>query len=206
MPLQNVFVGGENRWAYDTFTNWEFFWPNFPVIAYFKVTRPQCRFASCFEARVLRGGRGAQCVCSCYMQTLHLGPSPSVRSIPHQPQRVARLVPQRVARRTLLSVAAVHGQKVLLMTAQDPGFLSCGRHCCSLPGAGDADEAGGAGALLHRPVRRQEGVRDDAGTLRAYSEQWTRVTACWNLVDWRSCCWRTTPLQPGAREPAALPM
>jgi Protein of unknown function (DUF3119) len=33
----NAFVGGENRWKYDTFTNWEFWWPNFPVLVYFKV-------------------------------------------------------------------------------------------------------------------------------------------------------------------------
>ena len=33
---ENAFVGGENRWRYDTFTNWEFWWPNFPVLVYFK--------------------------------------------------------------------------------------------------------------------------------------------------------------------------
>jgi hypothetical protein len=37
---QNVFVGGENKWAYNTFTNWEFWWPGFPVVAYFKVSVP----------------------------------------------------------------------------------------------------------------------------------------------------------------------
>ena len=40
MTSQNVFVGGENKWAYNTFTNWEFWWPGFPVIAYFKVSVP----------------------------------------------------------------------------------------------------------------------------------------------------------------------
>lgn len=35
----NKFVGGENRWKYDTFTNWEFWWPNFPVLVYFKETQ-----------------------------------------------------------------------------------------------------------------------------------------------------------------------
>ena len=49
--LQNVFVGGENKWAYSTFTNWEFWWPGFPVIAYFKV-------------RV-----AAECLCCCGHQT-----------------------------------------------------------------------------------------------------------------------------------------
>jgi hypothetical protein len=34
---ENAFVGGKNRWAFDTFTNWEFWWPNFPVLVYFKV-------------------------------------------------------------------------------------------------------------------------------------------------------------------------
>ena len=33
----NAFVGGENRWAYDTFVNWEYWWPAFPVLVYFKV-------------------------------------------------------------------------------------------------------------------------------------------------------------------------
>lgn len=33
---ENAFVGGRNRWAYNTFTNWEFWWPNFPVLVYFK--------------------------------------------------------------------------------------------------------------------------------------------------------------------------
>eukprot|EP01026_Neomeris_dumetosa_P034684 TRINITY_DN27826_c0_g1_i2.p3 TRINITY_DN27826_c0_g1~~TRINITY_DN27826_c0_g1_i2.p3 ORF type:complete len:193 (+),score=17.94 TRINITY_DN27826_c0_g1_i2:104-682(+) len=36
---ENVFVGGENIWKYNTFTNWEFWWPNFPVLVYFKETQ-----------------------------------------------------------------------------------------------------------------------------------------------------------------------
>lgn len=36
---ENAFVGGENKWSYSTFTNWEFWWPNFPVLVYFKVRR-----------------------------------------------------------------------------------------------------------------------------------------------------------------------
>eukprot|EP00243_Klebsormidium_subtile_P004473 TRINITY_DN18465_c0_g1_i1.p1 TRINITY_DN18465_c0_g1~~TRINITY_DN18465_c0_g1_i1.p1 ORF type:complete len:237 (-),score=17.48 TRINITY_DN18465_c0_g1_i1:312-1022(-) len=36
---ENTFVGGENRWRFDTFTNWEFWWPNFPVLVYFKETQ-----------------------------------------------------------------------------------------------------------------------------------------------------------------------
>lgn len=35
---ENKFVGGQNRWAYDSFTNWEFWWNKFPVLVYFKVT------------------------------------------------------------------------------------------------------------------------------------------------------------------------
>ena len=35
---ENAFVGGRNRWSYDTFTNWEFWWPGFPVLVYFKVS------------------------------------------------------------------------------------------------------------------------------------------------------------------------
>jgi hypothetical protein len=36
---ENVFVGGQNRWKYSTFSNWEFWWPNFPVLVYFKETQ-----------------------------------------------------------------------------------------------------------------------------------------------------------------------
>jgi hypothetical protein len=34
---ENAFVGGRNRWRYDTFINWEMWWPGFPVLVYFKV-------------------------------------------------------------------------------------------------------------------------------------------------------------------------
>lgn len=36
---ENVFVGGKNRWKYSTFVNWEMWWPNFPVLVYFKETQ-----------------------------------------------------------------------------------------------------------------------------------------------------------------------
>ncbi|KAG0454795.1 hypothetical protein HPP92_024087 [Vanilla planifolia] len=36
---ENVFIGGENRWKYSTFVNWEFWWPNFPILVYFKETQ-----------------------------------------------------------------------------------------------------------------------------------------------------------------------
>ncbi|KAL2620397.1 hypothetical protein R1flu_000602 [Riccia fluitans] len=40
---ENVFVGGKNRWKYSTFINWELWWPNFPVLVYFKEsqTKPE---------------------------------------------------------------------------------------------------------------------------------------------------------------------
>ncbi|KAL2979072.1 hypothetical protein AAZX31_13G151600 [Glycine max] len=40
---ENVFVGGKNRWKYSTFVNWEFWWPNFPILVYFKEsqTKPE---------------------------------------------------------------------------------------------------------------------------------------------------------------------
>jgi hypothetical protein len=34
---ENAFVGGRNRWSYNTFVNWELWWPNFPILVYFKV-------------------------------------------------------------------------------------------------------------------------------------------------------------------------
>ncbi|PSS36246.1 Guanine nucleotide-binding protein-like 3-like protein [Actinidia chinensis var. chinensis] len=36
---ENVFVGGKNRWKYSTFLNWELWWPNFPILVYFKETQ-----------------------------------------------------------------------------------------------------------------------------------------------------------------------
>ncbi|XP_054806914.1 uncharacterized protein LOC129309375 [Prosopis cineraria] len=38
---ENVFVGGKNRWKYSTFVNWEFWWPNFPILVYFKETQTE---------------------------------------------------------------------------------------------------------------------------------------------------------------------
>lgn len=40
---ENKFVGGRNRWTYDTFINWELWWPAFPVLVYFKEsqTKPE---------------------------------------------------------------------------------------------------------------------------------------------------------------------
>lgn len=36
---ENKFVGGRNRWEYDSFTNWEFWWKKLPVLVYFKETQ-----------------------------------------------------------------------------------------------------------------------------------------------------------------------
>lgn len=36
---ENVVVGGRNRWTYDSFVNWEFWFPGFPVLVYFKETQ-----------------------------------------------------------------------------------------------------------------------------------------------------------------------
>ncbi|KAL2479695.1 Uncharacterized protein Adt_32661 [Abeliophyllum distichum] len=40
---ENAFVGGKNRWKYSTFVNWELWWPNFPILVYFKEkqTKPE---------------------------------------------------------------------------------------------------------------------------------------------------------------------
>ncbi|PNH11087.1 hypothetical protein TSOC_002106 [Tetrabaena socialis] len=35
----NVIVGGRNRWEYSSFVNWEFWWPAFPILVYFKETQ-----------------------------------------------------------------------------------------------------------------------------------------------------------------------
>jgi hypothetical protein len=39
---ENAFVGGRNRWRYDTFVNWELWWPGFPILVYFKVRTSHC--------------------------------------------------------------------------------------------------------------------------------------------------------------------
>ncbi|XP_066315029.1 uncharacterized protein [Miscanthus floridulus] len=36
---ENVFVGGKNRWKYSMFVNWELWWPQFPILVYFKETQ-----------------------------------------------------------------------------------------------------------------------------------------------------------------------
>ena len=36
---ENAFVGGRNRWSYDSFVNWEFWFPGFPILVYFKETQ-----------------------------------------------------------------------------------------------------------------------------------------------------------------------
>ncbi|KAG1667774.1 hypothetical protein FOA52_010811 [Chlamydomonas sp. UWO 241] len=35
----NVFTGGQNRWTYDSFVNWEMWWPGFPILFFFKETQ-----------------------------------------------------------------------------------------------------------------------------------------------------------------------
>ncbi|KAF8671887.1 hypothetical protein HU200_049829 [Digitaria exilis] len=36
---ENVFVGGKNHWKYSTLVNWELWWPQFPILVYFKETQ-----------------------------------------------------------------------------------------------------------------------------------------------------------------------
>ncbi|GAX83525.1 hypothetical protein CEUSTIGMA_g10950.t1 [Chlamydomonas eustigma] len=40
---ENVFVGGSNKWSYESFINWEYWFPGFPVLVYFKEsqTKPE---------------------------------------------------------------------------------------------------------------------------------------------------------------------
>lgn len=35
----NKIVGGANRWKYSSFVNWEFWFPSFPILVYFKETQ-----------------------------------------------------------------------------------------------------------------------------------------------------------------------
>nr|CAB3504894.1 unnamed protein product [Digitaria exilis] len=36
---ENVFLGGKNHWKYSTLVNWELWWPQFPILVYFKETQ-----------------------------------------------------------------------------------------------------------------------------------------------------------------------
>ncbi len=71
---ENAFVGGANRWRYDTFVNWEFWWPGFPVLVYFKVRR--C-FVRC--ARNARKGSMVHKRSASAGLTLHPGPAAGLR-------------------------------------------------------------------------------------------------------------------------------
>lgn len=52
---ENAFVGGENRWNYDTWTNWEVY-PNeqLPILMYFKETqtKPEGQIVSVISLRL----------------------------------------------------------------------------------------------------------------------------------------------------------
>lgn len=49
---ENAFVGGRNRWRYDTFVNWELWWPGFPILVYFKV-RSSHQLCMCVGAMLM---------------------------------------------------------------------------------------------------------------------------------------------------------
>lgn len=51
---ENKFVGGQNRWAFDSFTNWEFWWKGFPVLVYFKVTPYPAGLGMCHTAHAMQ--------------------------------------------------------------------------------------------------------------------------------------------------------
>ena len=62
----NKFVGGDNKWKFDSFVNWEFWWPNFPVLVYFKETqtKPEGQihfFPIIFDNEVLYETMKARC-------------------------------------------------------------------------------------------------------------------------------------------------
>ena len=44
---ENAFVGGENKWAFSSFTNWEYWFPGFPILVYFKARLCACTAAAC---------------------------------------------------------------------------------------------------------------------------------------------------------------
>ena len=57
---ENAFVGGENKWTFDSFVNWEFWWPDFPVLVYFKETqtKPEGQVRPRARGRAGRAARG----------------------------------------------------------------------------------------------------------------------------------------------------
>ncbi|KAJ4837664.1 hypothetical protein Tsubulata_013875 [Turnera subulata] len=68
---ENVFVGGKNRWKYSTFVNWELWWPNFPILVYFKETQTKPEGQVHFFPVIFRTG-----CCSYCLKLQRLNPCP----------------------------------------------------------------------------------------------------------------------------------
>ena len=99
---ENAFVGGENKWTFDSFVNWELWWPDFPVLVYFKETqtKPEGQihfFPILFNGTQVRGtrmrcpagltdslGRSPRCTRPCWRSA---GPRRTAAPAPSRPSR-----------------------------------------------------------------------------------------------------------------------
>uniref|UniRef100_A0A7S0RJ06 Uncharacterized protein n=1 Tax=Chlamydomonas leiostraca TaxID=1034604 RepID=A0A7S0RJ06_9CHLO len=66
---ENVVVGGLNRWPYETFVNWELWWPAFPILFYFKETQTKPEGQIHFFPIIFNGAQLYKVACE------RLGPS-----------------------------------------------------------------------------------------------------------------------------------
>lgn len=81
---ENSFVGGENVWKFCTFTNWEFWWPNFPVLVYFKVSAPQAASRSLLLTFLLSVPcMRITCMMSSYQSCVQMDVTDTLQSVWH---------------------------------------------------------------------------------------------------------------------------
>jgi hypothetical protein len=73
--------GGENRWAYDSITNWEFWWPGFPCLVYFKETQTKSDGQPHFFPIIMDGKKLYEVMLERMPESVNAKPSPSEWSL-----------------------------------------------------------------------------------------------------------------------------
>ena len=73
--------GGENRWAYDKITNWEFWWPGFPCLVYFKETQTKSDGQPHFFPIIMDGKKLYEVMLERMPESVNAKPSPSEWSL-----------------------------------------------------------------------------------------------------------------------------
>ncbi|OUS43575.1 hypothetical protein BE221DRAFT_147516 [Ostreococcus tauri] len=73
--------GGENRWAYDSITNWEFWWPGFPCLVYFRETQTKSDGQPHFFPIIMDGELLYKVMLDRFPKSVNEKPSPSEWSL-----------------------------------------------------------------------------------------------------------------------------